>query len=75
MICRLVSLRDEGVFRCGEIACQAESLCEYHRAAAAQWLRLLQSSTSLDVDRAVTRLARAGLEDAIYDEGIIAAEG
>lgn len=30
---------------------------------------------SRDFIRAVTRLARAGLEDAIYDEGIIAAEG
>jgi hypothetical protein len=27
-----------------------------------------------DVDQAVTRLARAGFEDAVYDEGIIAAE-
>ena len=29
---------------------------------------------SRDVDRAVTRLARAGLEDEVYDEVIIAAE-
>jgi hypothetical protein len=29
---------------------------------------------SRDVDRAATRLARAGLEDAIYGEGIIAVE-
>jgi hypothetical protein len=28
-----------------------------------------------DVDQAVTRLARAGFNDTVYDEGIIAGEG
>ena len=28
-----------------------------------------------DVDQAVTRLARAGFEDSVFDEGIIAGEG